>query len=251
MKIQLIRNATLKISMAGATLLTDPVLLPRHGIESFAGIEKNPTVDLPVPASDVIKDVDMVLVSHLHKDHFDDGAKNLLPKDIPILCRKTNEAALHSYGFSNLTPVEDKVRQGNIEITPTPGRHAENKKWETLLGEVSGFILASPGEPTVYWAGDTIFCDEVKALITPVRPDIIITHSCGAELQDSGPIVMDARQTVELARLFPEAVVVAIHMEALDHCRVSRQALRHMADINGILKHRFLIPENGETLTFH
>src|SRR3989339_928880 len=109
MKIQLIRNATLKISLAGITLLTDPVLLPRHGMDSFAGIEKNPTVDLPFPAQEVIKDIDMVLVSHLHRDHFDDGAKKMLPKDIPIFCRKVNEAALKEKGFLNVTTIETKM----------------------------------------------------------------------------------------------------------------------------------------------
>ncbi len=251
MKIQLIRNATLKISMAGATILTDPVLLPRHGIESFAGIEKNPTVELPFPAEEVIKDMDMVLVSHLHRDHFDEGAKKILPKDIPILCRKINEAALKDNGFLNITPVETQMTWRDIEITPTPGRHAGNEKWETILGRVSGFVFQAPGEPVVYWAGDTILYDDIKTVITSVKPDIIITHSCGAELEDSGPIVMDARQTIDVCKLCcPGAVVVAVHMEALDHCRVSRQALRHHAVINGILKHRLLIPENGEIFTF-
>ncbi|MBU2630614.1 MAG: MBL fold metallo-hydrolase, partial [Proteobacteria bacterium] len=78
MQIQQIRNATLRLSLAGKTILTDPVLLPRHGIESFAGIEKNPTVDLPFPVEAVIKDIDLVMISHLHRDHFDDGGKKLL-----------------------------------------------------------------------------------------------------------------------------------------------------------------------------
>ena len=250
MKIQLIRNATLKITMAGNTFLTDPVLLPRHGMDSFAGIEKNPTVDLPFPAQEVIKDIDMVLVSHLHRDHFDDGAKKMLPKDIPIFCRKVNEAALKEKGFLNVTPMETKMTWQNIEITPTPGRHAGNETWETILGRVSGFVLRSPGEPVVYWAGDTVLYDEIKSIITSAKPDIILTHSGGAELGDSGPIVMDARQTIDVCRLCPGAIVVAIHMEALDHCKVSRQALRHHAAINGILNHRLIIPEDGEILNF-
>ena len=250
MKIQLIRNATLKISMAGVTLLTDPVLLPRHGIESFAGTEKNPTVELPFPAEDVIKDIDLVLVSHLHQDHFDDGAKKLLPKDIPILCRKVNEAALKENGFLNITPSETKIVWKNIEITPTPGRHAGNEKWEAILGTVSGFVFRAPGEPVVYWAGDTILYDDIKTIITSVKPDIILTHSCGAELGDSGPIVMDARQTIDVCKLCPGAVVVATHMEALDHCRVSRHMLRSCADEYGISRDRLFIPEDGEILNF-
>jgi L-ascorbate metabolism protein UlaG (beta-lactamase superfamily) len=250
MKIQMIRNATLKISMAGTTFLTDPVLLPRHGIDSFAGIEKNPTADLPFPAEEVIKDTDLVLVSHLHRDHFDDGAKNMLPKDIPILCRQVNEADLKKYGFLKVTPIETQMTWQNIEITPTPGRHAGNEKWEAILGRVSGFILRATGEPVVYWAGDTVLYDEIKTLLTSVQPDIILTHSGGAELGDSGPIVMDAGQTIDVCKLCPNAFVVAVHMEALDHCKVSRKALRDLATENKISKDRFLIPEDGEILNF-
>ena len=94
MKIQQIRNSTLKITILNKTILTDPVLLPKHGIESFAGKEKNPIVDLPFPAEEVIQGVDMVLVSHLHQDHFDDGAKKMLPKDIPIFCPPENQSKI-------------------------------------------------------------------------------------------------------------------------------------------------------------
>jgi len=250
MKIQLIRNATLRISMAGTTLLTDPVLLPRHGIDSFAGIERNPTVDLPFPAEEVIKDIDMVLVSHLHLDHFDDGAKKMLPKDIPILCRQVNEADLKNYEFFKGDPIETQMTWQNIEITPTSGRHAGNEKWEAILGRVSGFVLRAPGEPVVYWAGDTVLYDEIEAILTSVKPDIILTHSGGAELGDSGPIVMDAGQTIDVCKLCPDARVVAIHMEALDHCKVSRQALRDLATENKIPRDRLFIPEDGEILIF-
>ncbi len=61
---------------------------------------------------------------------------------------------------------------------------------------------------------------------------------------------MDARQTIDVCKLCPDALVVATHMEALDHCKVSRKALRQHAVINGILNHRLMIPEDGETLNF-
>jgi L-ascorbate metabolism protein UlaG (beta-lactamase superfamily) len=250
MKIQLIRNATLKISMAGSVILTDPVLLPRHGIDSFAGIERNPTVDLPFPAEEVIKNIDMVLVSHLHRDHFDDGAKNMLHKDIPIFCRQVNEAELKKNGFLKVTPIETQMTWQNIEITPTSGRHAGNEKWEAVLGRVSGFVLRAPDEPVVYWAGDTVLYDEIKTILTSVKPDIILTHSGGAELGDSGPIVMDAGQTIDVCKLCPGAIVIAIHMEALDHCKVSRKVLRALATENKISEERLFIPEDGEILTF-
>ena len=84
--------------MAGKMIVTDPVILPRHGIESFAGIEKNPIVELPFPAGNVIKDIDLVIISHLHQDHFDDGAKKMLPKNIPMYCQPGNKNAIKKNG---------------------------------------------------------------------------------------------------------------------------------------------------------
>jgi L-ascorbate metabolism protein UlaG (beta-lactamase superfamily) len=250
MQIQQIRNSTMKISLAGKTILTDPMLLPKHGIESFAGKEKNPVVELPLPIEEVIQGIDMVLVSHIHQDHFDAGAKKMLPKDIPLFCGPGYEDAIKESGFSSVSPIESRIVWEGIEITRTQGRHAGNQKWEDILGLVSGFVLKAKGEPLIYWAGDTILYDEIKTLIKTVKPDIILTHSCGAVIDDSGSIVMDAEMTIDVCRLATEAIVVATHMEALDHATVTRKDLRAMADKMGINENQLLIPEDGEILTF-
>lgn len=250
MEIQQIRNATLKITFSGTTLLTDPVLSPKHDIESFAGNERNPTVDLPFPAEEVIRGVDAVLVSHLHQDHFDHRAKEMLPKDIPLFCRPGDAPAIRESGFTRVTEVADSLDWHGITITRTPGAHAGNAKWQEILGQVSGFLLKAGESPLVYWTGDTILTDEVRAVIQNNRPDIILTHSCGAVLEDSGPIVMDDKMTVEVCSLAPKAVVAAIHMEALDHATVTRQDLRAAADAAGIPPKRLLIPADGDVLTF-
>lgn len=250
MQIQQIRNATLKLFMAGKTILTDPVLLPRHGIESFAGIEKNPIVDLPFSAREVIKDIDLVMVSHLHQDHFDGGAKKMLAKTIPIFCQPGDEMRLTENGFLNVTAVENLIEWENIEIMRTPGRHAGNEKWETILGKVSGFVFKSDNEPVLYWAGDTILYDEIEQIITRVKPDIILTHSCGAMLKDSGPIVMDAEQTIAVCRLAPWAKIIATHIDALDHGTTTRERLRIHARENGISGDQLFIPDDGDILRF-
>ncbi|MBU0969134.1 MAG: MBL fold metallo-hydrolase [Proteobacteria bacterium] len=250
MKIQQIRNATLKISFAGKTILTDPMLLGKHGISSFAGKQRNPVVELPIPPADVIRGVEMVLVSHLHQDHFDAGAKERLPKEIPLFCRPGHEDALRESNFSRVTPIDAVVTWEGIEITRTKGCHAGNLKWENILGKVAGFLLKAANEPLVYWAGDTILCEAVETLVKTVKPDIILTHSCGAVLDDSGPIVMDAQMTMELCKLAPEAVVIATHMEALDHAMVTRKDLRDMADERGISPRQLLIPADGEIMIF-
>ena len=250
MEIQLIRNATMKLSMAGKTILTDPVLLPRHGIDSFAGIEKNPTVDLPLPVADILKNIDMVVVSHLHQDHFDSAAKEHLPKGTPIYCQPDDADKIRAYGFHAVHGVDTAADAGGIAITRTPSAHAGNRKWRDILGNVSGFIFRADSEPSVYWAGDTIFNDDVKKILQSEKPDIILTHSCGAVLDDSGPIVMDAEQTIAVCRAAPWATVVAVHLEALDHGTVSRRDVRELAEKEGIRAAQLLIPDDGERLRF-
>lgn len=100
----------------------------------------------------------------------------------------------------------------------------------------------------MYWTGDTIYCDDVKKVITIHKPDYIITHSCGATLDDSGPIIMDAEQTIELCKDTGDAVIIAVHMEALDHATVTRNNLRNLADKESISREKLLIPEDGQTI---
>jgi hypothetical protein len=114
------------------------------------------------------------------------------------------------------------------------------------MGQVSGFVFQAPGEPTVYWTGDTILYEPVLQVIKRFRPDVIVTHSSGAMWKGSGPIVMDADQTITVCRAAPQSRVVAIHLDSLDHGTVSRQDLRARAA--EIPVSRLLIPEDGETL---
>ncbi len=250
MRIQQIRNATLRLTINGKTILTDPVLSPRHGIESFAGIEKNPIVELPIPAEDVIKNIDLIIVSHLHQDHFDSKAKEMLPKDIPLFCQPCDEKKIAEFGFSNITAINSSIEWKGIQITRTPGSHASNQKWIDILGNVSGFTFKTKNGPVLYWTGDTVLNDDVKGTIEQTHPDLILTHSCGAVLDDSGPIVMDDKQTIQICRLAPKSKVIATHMESLDHGTITRKALRAFAIENSISDEQLLIPEDGETLTF-
>ena len=78
MKIQLIRNATMKLTFAGRTILTDPMLSTKGAYEPFAGIARNPTIDLPLPIEEILDGVESVVISHDHPDHFDREAPLML-----------------------------------------------------------------------------------------------------------------------------------------------------------------------------
>ncbi len=249
MQVQLIRSATIRVDYAGRKFVIDPYLAAKHAMPSYTGKSPNPLVELPCPPQEVIAGIEMAVISHLHSDHFDPAAESLLPKDLPILCQPGDEAELETKGFRNVIPVADTVTWKGITVTRTAGQHGTGQVLE-VMGDVSGFVFRAEDEPTVYWAGDTIWCQAVADVIERARPDIIITHSGGAVWGDNVPIIMNAAHTIVVCRAAPDSVVVAVHLETLDHLTVSRAALREYAEANGIGPEQLLIPADGEKLDF-
>jgi L-ascorbate metabolism protein UlaG (beta-lactamase superfamily) len=251
MKLQLIRNATLRLNYAGQEILIDPYFAPKHSLPSYTGKSPNPLVELPLPIEAILKDVSLVIVSHLHSDHFDTVAQREVPKTLPLFCQPGNEDIIRGKGFQQVTPIVDEADWAGIHITRTGGHHGLGYV-ETQMGKVSGFVLQADNEPTIYWAGDTVVCSEVEQAIARFQPDVMVTHSCGAKWLDDHNerqlIVMDAEQTAAICKMVPKSVVIATHMEALDHATVSRADLRAAAEKAGVSAAQLRIPADGETI---
>lgn len=212
---------------------------------AFAAIAPNPTVELPFPAAEVIADTDMVLLTHMHPDHFDEPAQEALPKFLPVFCAYVDQANIEDKGFTNVQAVTEPIEWEGITIEATPAQHGSGD-WLSRMGHVTGFILSAPNRPKIYIASDTIWYPEVQAVIDEHKPNIIITNSGGAHFPNSPPIIMDIEQTLEVCKAAPKAKVIATHIGALDHCPVTREALREAADAADISDKRLLIPEDGE-----
>ncbi|WP_137153738.1 MBL fold metallo-hydrolase [Rhizobium sp. FKL33] len=248
MDLQLIRNATLKLRYGGLTILVDPYFADRHSLPSYTGRSPNPAVDLPMSIDAILSGVDLVIVSHLHSDHFDGVAKARLPKTTPILCQPGDEDQIRGAGFVDVTPLDDRVTRGKVRFHRRAGSHGLGAVLAEM-GSVMGFSLSAEGEPSLYWAGDTVLYPPVADTIADLSPDVIVTHSCGA-LWNGDPIVMDAEETLAVCRSAPWAIVVATHLDTLDHATVSRQDLRAAADAAGVSPQRLVIPQDGETLRY-
>src|SRR5215207_8894640 len=96
MKITQVRNATLVVDYAGTRFLIDPMLAEQGAYPGFEGTPNshlwNPLVGLPV-AADALLDVDAVIVTHTHLDHWDAAAEALVPKHLPIFVQDDKDAA--------------------------------------------------------------------------------------------------------------------------------------------------------------
>jgi L-ascorbate metabolism protein UlaG (beta-lactamase superfamily) len=246
MRLRLIRNATLAVQVAGRYLLVDPMLDPagaRPPVEDTPNPRRNPLVQLPEPPSVVVQGVDAVLVTHLHRDHLDDTAVSLLPAGVPMLCQPPDADALGNRGFADVRPVEAELDWNGVRVVRTAGRHGTGELG-AALGPVSGFVLNAAGEPVLYIAGDTIWCDEVRAALDEHRPDVVVVNASGARFLHGDPIVMTTDDVVAVARHAPAARIVAVHLEAINHCLETRADL-HQRLHEENLADRVTVPEDG------
>lgn len=247
--VQLIRNATLVIEYNGKKILVDPMFSPKGAIDSWAGIQKNPTVELKMPIEKIVKDVDLVIVSHSHEDHFDKFASQNLDKSIDLIMQPSDADFFKKENFTNATVLEDNKVWNGINIHRIEGQHGSGEVLK-MMGKTSGFVLQAENQPTVYIVGDAIWTEDIKKTIKKFKPDYIIVNSGGALIQgfENVPIIMDEAQTIELIKNSGKAKVIAVHMDALDHCRTTRSSLKKKAAELKIGTNKLMIPEDGEMI---
>jgi L-ascorbate metabolism protein UlaG (beta-lactamase superfamily) len=96
----------------------------------------------------------------------------------------------------------------------------------------------------LYVAGDTIWCDEVAEALDAHAPDVVVVNAGAARFETGDPITMTADDVVAVARHAPQARVVAVHLEAINHCGLSRADLHQRLQAEG-LTDRVTVPEDG------
>ncbi|MDR7941905.1 MBL fold metallo-hydrolase [Enterobacter soli] len=259
MNITHIRNATQLIIYAGKRFLIDPMLAPKGAYPGFPGTARadirNPMVEVPVDVKTLL-DVDAVIVTHTHDDHWDQEAIELIAKDKPVYVQNDSDAALlRSQGFTHLTVMTEETAFGDIRIAKTHGgQHGTDRAYAVpelaeRLGEACGVVFRHPDEKTLYIAGDTIWREEVAADLQKHQPDVVILNAGYAHVLGFGPIIMGEQDVLNVHFLLPQAQIVAVHMEAINHCLLTRHALREYAEANQFSE--FLsIPKDGESVIF-
>lgn len=252
MRVTLWRHATLGIEMAGRRLILDPMLDPpaaRGPVRGTPRERPNPLVPLPASAEDVVAGVEAVLVTHTHVDHLDAAGVMSLPRGLPWFVQPEDMADLQPLELPDMRPVPagGTVEWEGVRITRTGGRHGRDEQTVAGLGPVSGYVLAADGEPTLYVAGDTVWCPDVERAIAAHSPDVVVVNAGGARFLEGGTITMEAADVVAVARAAPGATVVPVHMEAINHCLETRGELAAAVAAAGV-DDRVRILADGESL---
>lgn len=257
---QQVRNATVKITYGGTTFLIDPMLAKKGTYPGFENTYRselrNPLVDLTESPAEVISGVDAVIVTHTHLDHWDDAAQQALPKDIPLFAQHEEDAQLiRSQGFKNVRVLTDEAQFGGVKITKTGGQHGTDEMYAVPalakpLGEAMGVVFQAPGYKTLYLAGDTVWRKEVDQAIETFQPEVIVLNAGKAMMAGyKGSIIMGEEDVLRAAQTAKNAKIVAVHMDAINHMSLTREALRSYVKQHGI-EGRVDIPEDGASLAF-
>lgn len=256
MQINFLRSATLIIRTDAQTILVDPMLAQKGAMPPFSLIRhekvRNPLVSLPDNAEDALDEVTSCLITHCqrgHADHLDrKGTAFLTERNIPTYCRAADEKYLRKKGIQ-AHALSGEVRQEFLggRITLIPARHGHG--WISgLMGPGVGYVIELPGEPSVYIAGDTVLTNHVRDALTTHKPDVAVVAAGNASVDVGKPILMSLDEVMEFTSLAPGRVV-ANHLEALNHCPVTRQQVGEAARAAG-LQDRLEIPMDGDVINF-
>lgn len=260
MEILQIRNATLKVKYANKVFLIDPWLtkkdqFPGHPAAINSHV-KQPRVDLPTGISieEIVK-TDAVILTHFHFDHFDEIAAEKLDKNIPFFVQDEEDFnAIQKFGFKNLKILDENGFEiEGIKIYKTFTQHGRREvvkgfcKQINMLYDAMGVVLQAEHHKTLYIAGDTIWCDEVKQAIDKFSPDVIVINACGAQAIIDGKkekIIMDIDDVKQISSYAKNSQIIASHMDTVSHLSVTRE------DIKNLKLHNVLVPADNDTLKF-
>lgn len=227
-RLHWVGTATTLIEYGGFTVLTDPNFLHR-GERAYLGKGLwSRRLTEPSLQPDALPPLDVIVLSHLHGDHFDRRARRGLPRDTLVVTTRQAARKLRLWGFGNtvaLDPWESHTIYKNgasLTVTAAPGRHAPGAL-SALLPTVMGSVLAftpigDEGPLSVYVTGDTLVHDDLRELPNRYPAlDVGLWHLGGTRVPGAfgiGVLVtMDAGQGADLLDIVRPKRTVPIHYE--------------------------------------
>ena len=251
--VRQVRNATLVVDYAGKRFLVDPMLARKGRYKPFPNSPRqdqgNPLVELPIPVEQVIVGIDAIFLSHLHLDHYDEAAKEVLPKGIKVFVQDdADKGQVEAAGFTNVEVLTETTTFEGITLSKTKAQHGRGEILKRA-GQVCGVVFKHPREKTLYIAADTVWFEGVREAIDAHKPEIIVVNGGDNQFFGGGSLIMGKDDIYEVRKAAPNATIIVSHMEAVNHYTLSRADLKAFIKDKGIAA-SVLVPDDGQSYTY-
>ena len=198
-RLTYIGHATTLIRLEGTSILTDPMLRGWLGPLQRQG---------PPPPAALPKIADVVLISHLHRDHLDIPSLRRIPSKTPIVVPRGAAGWALKGGAHPILEVGrgETISIDGLEVTGVPAEHNGRRgRWGTEI-EPLGYLIAGHGR-TVYFAGDTDLFQEMDE-IGPVDLALLPVWGWGPSVGEGH---LDPEKAARAVALLQPRLAVPIH----------------------------------------
>jgi len=230
-----IGGPTAILEYAGLRIVTDPTFDPPQTYAEPGSTTLVKTTGPAIERAD-IGPVDLVLLSHhTHRDNLDYEGLELIATGVSTL--STREAANDLFGGSvHGFDSWEEQSIGQVTITMVPALHGPPGS-EKFVGEVTGFVLEAPGEPTVYVSGDNASIPLVAQIADrfPAIDIALLFAGAGRVPRLDGLLTLSSADAVKAAQVLGATRVVGLHTEHWEHFTESRADLEAAFDGLGLL----------------
>jgi L-ascorbate metabolism protein UlaG (beta-lactamase superfamily) len=155
--------------------------------------------------------VDVVLISHMHHDHFDPASLRMVDGDFELVVPRGGKKMAARLGLDRVTElgVGEARTFGGLTVT---GTYAEHRGGRLLArgSESIGYMVA--GTQSIYFAGDTDMFPDMEGLHPGLDLALLPVSGWGPRL---GPGHLDAVRAAESLTLLEPRIAVPIHWGTL------------------------------------
>jgi L-ascorbate metabolism protein UlaG (beta-lactamase superfamily) len=157
-RLTYIGHGTILLRLAGLSFLTDPMLRnwlgPLHR-------------QVPAPDRGLPERCDVVLISHIHRDHLDVRSLRRFPSTTPLVVPRGATKWAGQGGADEIRELDvgESISFGDVTVTAVRALHNgyRDRTWGDRIQPL-GYLIGGAGGPTIYFAGDTDLFPEMSEL---------------------------------------------------------------------------------------
>jgi L-ascorbate metabolism protein UlaG (beta-lactamase superfamily) len=239
-RVTWIGHSSLLIEDRGIRALTDPVLRNRVGLLRRIGSVE--------PES--IGGVDVVLISHAHRDHLDVPSLRLIgPRPLVVVPRGAGRVARRA-GLAKVVEAAagESLSVGGLEVHATPARHRVTRNLVGAVTPALGYVVS--GSQRLYFAGDTGLFSRMRDLADDLDVAVLPIAGWGPRVP---PDHLDPQRAALALTLLRPRAAIPIHWGTLRRVGFARDEAKAWEPVELFLRSaaelapdvRVLVPTAG------